>query len=507
MKGMIGGLRVITAVGLVICALFTSLCQGAELQVDTSAHWRALSDIDSRAALKLIEDNHPGASPALNDKLFLTQLDTARKHVLERVPKVVDYPGYRAVMAGLATDFKDGHIWARPTVIPSFVQWTGMMLSRRDHQWIVASQYPIPGKPDVVGARLQSCDGVEAEAWSKERIALFHGNAEIEADLIDAAPWLLLDEGNPFLKRPKACVFQRTGEPAIPMTLYWGSGSQDIVTVEMEKAQPRSEVGLGIATVKGGYWISLGTLRAQAANLVAEAKQQQLALQNAKLVVIDLRGNGGGDSTYAWDLAKVLVGDKRVDATYTPKGCEGAYWRVSEANIAARESSRSHLQESQWAEYDSTTDAMRKALAAGQPFSPALPSCAAHALDRVPAVKPHLPHSSMKGRLVIVTDHLCFSSCLLAVDLFKKLGAVQVGEATNVSLRYMEVRQTILPSGLTYFSTLQKVSIGDDAFGPYEPNMPFPGQISDTGSLQTWVEATFEASSDKTPENHVSTTR
>ena len=493
--------RLLASMALAISVFITPLCRGAASEPDAGAHWRALSEIDSHAALELIEESHPAASAELNDKMFLALLDVAKRHVQERTPKVIDYASYRALMAGLATDLRDGHIWAHPTVNPVFVEWTGMMLSRRDHQWIVESQYPIPGQPDVVGARLQSCDGVDAETWAKERIALFHGNAEVEADLVDAAPWLLLDEGNPFLKRPQTCVFQRSGEPALPMTLYWGGGSQDVVAEAMEKASTGSEVGLDILPFENGYWIDLGTLHAEAADLVAKARQQQAALRKAKVVVIDLRGNGGGNSGYAWELAKVLVGDARVNATDRPQNCGGAYWRVSEGNIAAREGLRQHVQKSQLADYDETTKAMRDALAAGKAFTPALPPCAVHSTGRVSRSRPALPRSLMKGRLIIITDHSCFSSCLLAVDLFKQLGSTQVGEATNVSQRYMEVRQIVLPSGLTKFSTLQKVSLGDGNFGPYAPDVAFTGRMNDTASLRSWIRATFGASVDSDLKN------
>lgn len=95
----------------------------------------------------------------------------------------------------------------------------------------------------------------------------------------------------------------------------------------------------------------------------------------------------------------------------------------------------------------------------------------------------------MKGRLVLITDRNCFSSCLIAADLLRRLGALHVGEATDVSTRYMEVREEVLPSGIRTFSTLQKVALGAADFGPYEPAIAYPGDLADTSALQRWVVA------------------
>ena len=95
----------------------------------------------------------------------------------------------------------------------------------------------------------------------------------------------------------------------------------------------------------------------------------------------------------------------------------------------------------------------------------------------------------MKGRLVLVTDRACFSSCLIAADEFRRLGAVHAGEATDRSTRDMEVREIKLPSGLRTFSTLMKLALGSGDYGPYSPHVPYPGSMDDTEALKAWVAA------------------
>ncbi|HET9275361.1 MAG TPA: hypothetical protein VFN96_04760, partial [Gemmatimonadales bacterium] len=102
-----------------------------------------------------------------------------------------------------------------------------------------------------------------------------------------------------------------------------------------------------------------------------------------------------------------------------------------------------------------------------------------------------LPPPRMQGRLLLLTDHACFSSCLLLTPLFRLAGATHLGEATDFSTRYMEVRGLPLPSGLGSFSTLMKVSFGaPKRLGPFEPEVTFPGRIDDTAALERWVTAT-----------------
>jgi hypothetical protein len=65
----------------------------------------------------------------------------------------------------------------------------------------------------------------------------------------------------------------------------------------------------------------------------------------------------------------------------------------------------------------------------------------------------------MKGRLILLTDNLCFSSCLVVTDDFRTLGAFHIGQTTDAATHFNEVREQYLPSGYSLFSTLQFVRI------------------------------------------------
>jgi len=231
-----------------------------------------------------------------------------------------------------------------------------------------------------------------------------------------------------------------------------------------------------------------------AAALAAEVEERAEEMRAAPWVVVDLRGNGGGNSTLSDRIIAALVGTERVAATRTASNCNGAFFRASPGNVTAlrewQERIRIDRGDEGAREWGEMVDLIDQARQEGQPFWPALPECATHSEQTEPvnaAAKDALPPSLLQGRLVMVTDRDCFSSCLMAADLLQAVGAEHVGEATDVSTRYMEVRTVTLPSGLRNFSTLMKLALGAGDFGPYVPQYSFDGAMSDTPAVRAWV--------------------
>ncbi|MFD2368275.1 S41 family peptidase [Pseudoduganella sp. GCM10020061] len=464
-------------------------------QAPVAQAWRAIAAADSAAALKLIEENHPGATQELGDTQFLARLALARRHVEERLPKVDSFGAYNALMNGLAAEFRDGHIWTAPHVSWAVRKWPGIMPVRRGGKWYVGLDERKQGGAGLRDAEILACDGEEFDRWAKTRIGLFGGPPEIEAELSKRAPGLLLDDANPFIKAPSACTFRTVAGATEQVQLEFRQVLQTGLSERAARIIPRAAAGMGVSKFDGGYWIALGTLGNAAADVVKAVSEQAEALRSAPMVVIDMRGNTGGNSIYSSEIARILHGRARVDALdISADGCRGSYWRVSEQNrktvTAARDAARARKDNDSAAYYAQVADDMTKAMTEGRNFSPALPACAAsvRTVDqgKVPA---SLPAPAMQGRLVIVTDSRCFSSCLLATNAFRQLGALHVGEATDMSTRYMEVYEVMLPSGMRTFSTLQKVAVGLGDYGPYQPHKLYPGSLADTDPLKAWVAA------------------
>jgi Peptidase family S41 len=457
-------------------------------------HWRGVTVGDVEAAYRLLLDNHPGAAPELHDLAFQQRLNAAHGLALSRARSVTSYQGYLFVLAGFATDMGDKHIWSRPTFVVNLPRWAGIIVSKRGDTWIVTDTEG--DQSALLGASLISCDGEAVQDLARKNIGGFHAVWSVGAQQIQNAPWLLIDEGNPFITRPKACVFEHNAARQT-VTLDWVRIKRENLLQRIKKAIGAGAAGFGVRRAGEGYWIALQDLLSDKARAVVKAvEEQKTTLREAPYVVLDLRGNGGGSSLMGRQIAASLLGAAAADARLGPAteaACGGpdGTWRASEGNIKQLEFLQAApfvLQggpEIKKIIQDTLHDA-RAAFAQGKTFSASVNCPVAP-----PPPTAAQPPSLMKGRLILLTDNLCFSSCLAVTGDFRTLGAFHVGQTTDAATRFVDVREQYLPSGYSMFSTLQSVDpSGASQVGPFEPALTYHGDISDTAALEDWVKET-----------------
>lgn len=289
------------------------------------------------------------------------------------------------------------------------------------------------------------------------------------------------------MHRPANCIFDEAGK-RLDLTLHWTKIARDKLFGHIWKA-PVGEAGFGVRPSGKNYWIAIQGLSAKAQPVLDAVKAQEKKMRAAPYVVLDLRGNGGGDDSYGRRLAEELYGVEYVKAILGPGALAGGcreVFRASPENIAAfAEQAKRFRKEGDMAGAVLYTDATRRmtaARAAGRVLTGPLTCKAAQ-----PAAT-HSEPSLMHGKMFVLTDAACFSSCINVVGFFHKLGAIQIGEDTGSDTHYQEVREVVLPSGLSTFSTLQ--AIAPDAprkVGPYAPRFIYAGDIADTAALEKWV--------------------
>ncbi|MBW8302641.1 MAG: hypothetical protein K0M78_01570 [Brevundimonas sp.] len=457
----------------------TLMAGAAQAQTPESGDaWRRLARADLDAAQALILENHPGAVAELGDDAFRRRLSEGYERARERIAAVDGYVGYNAVLAGFATGFGDEHIWSTSRLRGVPYAWAGLVMTRRGGTWVVAAQDG--DDQGLVGARLAACDGEPAEAVAAARLA-FRVSAPVEAQFIAHGGFMFVDDGNPFLSRPRTCLFE-TGDGPVEVAMDWRPVETPRLAAALNAAAGGKRAGFGVHRSGDAWWIAIERLSDEAATVVETFEAQAPEWRDSPALVIDLRGNGGGDSRYGRRLADVIYGADHSAARLRGGSACAALWRASPGNAAHVRAFAARAQDPQTARYYETLASdIDRAIAEGRPFDEPVPDCAPREPEAGPA-------PVYQGRVFIVTDHACFSSCLLMVRDFRTLGAVHVGEATNVSTRYMEVREIVLPSGLTNFSTLQKVVIGEDAdIGPFTPAHVFPGSMADTAALEAWI--------------------
>jgi hypothetical protein len=468
-----------------------------EFHAPADPRWAQTAREDVDAAYKLLLDNHPAGSLHLHDLAFQERLKNAHGLALGRSRAVVSYQGYAAVLAGFAAGMGDKHIWSRPTFVVNLPRWAGIIVSKRGNSWLV-SDTDEP-RAALRGAALISCDGENIEDLARKNLGGFRVDWNVGAQQVQGAPWLLVDEGNPFVTRPAACLFEHDGQRQT-VKLNWMRIKRDNLLPRLQTAIGAGAAGYGVRRVGSGYWIALQSLLSNhAADVVKAVEDQKTALRDAPFVVLDMRGNGGGSSSFGRQIAASLLGPA-VDARLGPEGgsaCEEA-WRASESNINNLDfllrSGTVYTTPETLKIGETQLREMRAARGRGKAFSSEV--YCPDALEKPVLAAP--PPSLMKGRLLLLTDSLCFSSCLLVTDDFLTLGAFHVGQTTDAATHYQEVREEYLPSGYSMFSTLQAIDPGSPyQVGPFEPELVYNGDIADTRALEAWVIATAVPTSQK----------
>ena len=471
-----------------------------EFHAPADPRWGQTTRGDVEAAYKLLRDNHPGGAAELHDLAFQERLNNAHNVALGRARTVVSYQGYAAVLAGFAAGMGDKHIWSRPTFVVNVPRWAGILVSKRGNSWLVSDT----DEPRAVlrGAALISCDGEDVEDLARKNLGGFRVDWNVGAQQVQGAPWLLVDEGNPFMTRPASCLFEHGGRRQT-QKLNWMRIKRDVLLPRLQTAIGAGAAGYGVRRVGGGYWIALQSLmNNQTGNVVAAVEDQKAVLRDAPFVVLDLRGNGGGSSLYGRQIATSLLGSAAVNALLDPEGkpgcgAEGA-WRASEGNINNLDFLLHSDAVSMTPEGKKIAEAqllkMRSARERGRAFSSEI-NCPDEPERPAPAVQ---PPSLLKGRLLLLTDNLCFSSCLSVTDDFLTLGAFHIGQTTDAATHFLEVREEYLPSGYSMFSTLQAVDPRSPyQLGPFEPTLIYDGDIGDTRALEAWVIAAAVPASQK----------
>lgn len=459
-------------------------------------NWASSLRTDVHALHEDIAVNHPGAVDHLNAR-FSAINDAALALALQRSDTITDYAGYRFAMQAYVATFDDGHLDTRAAEgAPSLdAFWPGFLtgFDASDRQVVMTREdsAPIP-----LGAQLQSCDGLPAARLALENIGAFTGRWFLASQRALRGGRMLVDYGNPFVIRPSRCIFLVEGKRAI-VDLKWRSISAEALASRLTAVSPRAHDQIGARHLKDGtYWLSLsgfdgapqGTDAKALTALIATMSEWRAAIGTARRIVLDLRGNNGGSSAWARVIAEILWGEELVAALPDDSYVE---WRPSTANVAALQ----HIWE-QVAHAPEVDDAVRREV--GQILAGITAAhAAARPLWRQDPEDPAPVLGNARARdasrslppVFVVTDSGCGSACLSAAELWRTLGAIQIGQETNADTFYLDVREFTLPSGLTEASIPMKI-YRDRPRGsnvPLVPHFRYNGDLSQTPKLEKWI--------------------
>jgi hypothetical protein len=456
--------------------------------------WAATLRADAQAFHDEIAANHPGPVNAL-DPGFAKRNDAALALALKRAGQVHDYPGYRFAMSAYAAGFDDGHMAAFPSdTVPSLMsRWPGFLtgFDAAGAQVVMsrADDSPLP-----LGAKLVACDERKADQLAAGNVGAFEGRWFLASRRALRGGRLFLDQGNPFIQRPVRCTFAVDGKPTA-VTLNWKAIADDDLTKRLGDTNQRTREPIGAKVLPDGTrWFTLSGFDGNPAGgdakaltpMIAAMRADREALRQAPRIVLDLRGNNGGSSDWSYQVAKILWGEAAVAKISDDSYVE---WRASPAILDAMKTYQARFDAAPDTEprvkayFATIVGGLTKAIASHQNLwrEPSDPGDVPK--DKATSVSP------LGVPVYFITDTGCGSACLDAVDLWRALGAIEVGQETSADTLYMDVRNPVLPSGLTRTAVPMKV-YRDRPRGsnvPVKPDYPYPGDLRDTAKLATWI--------------------
>jgi len=462
------------------------------------ADWGAAARDDLRAFHDLVVANHPGPVNA-RDPGFLRREAAALKLALARAARVRDYPGYLAATRGYVAAFDDGHLaLSMVKQFPVALQWPGSLTAYDgDGRQRVRARDGDAAVP--IGAELVGCDGTDAERLARERVGAFRGRWQLAAMRRREGFRLLVDNGNPFVPRPVRCTFRVDGAvQTVP--LKWRAMSDEAWSRHAAPLAVAPRPLIAARTLADGTrWYAMSDFdgepssdAARALNpMVAAMKRDRAAMVAAPRIVLDLRGNGGGSSDWSRQVAVILWGEAAV--ARLERDSDAVDWRASAANVAtladyAREyGAAANVSPAVKRFFTTAAAGIAAARAANRPLWREPKGL--YVPDPVPAGEAH--PSAPVHPIYVLTDGACGSACLDAVDLWKALGAVQVGQETSADTLYMDIRRDPLPSGLGQAVVPMKVYRGRPRGSnvPQVPTHRYSGDLSDTVAVERWIAA------------------
>ena len=501
-------------------ALLSSLvvaCSLAMLQESAppTSSWAQLAADDIEAIYEQMRDNHPGI---LNeeDPTFTNRLEKVKEQALAKATEVQNFEGYTHAMRYCATLFQDPHVRVTPLTHRNTIQWPGIKIKHKDGNFFVshvsdAFDYPEQLK---IGARLVACDGVAVRKRLLRDIFPYNkGIPGLEAWEHFIAPKLLLDEGNPWVKRTAECVFEDEKKHQFTVPLSW----KDTTLGEWQGiAQPAIDNQTEPIYLRhldnGGIWIRLKTFspyNKQLIEVMRNVIDQASQIRNAPFVVFDIRGNGGGSYIWGDRLLSSLFGSEwRDHAQKNNATGKGMLKRCSPANIAGLSCMIDSIKDimgtssREYAMIQHYLSNLGKNSAAATDHNKLL-----HEEDLGKIVAQWWPENEqpaeVNATIFVVTDYHAMSASLYFMDSILSIpDVIHVGLPTLGDTPYTDLRFATLPSGIMELSipTGINCNMPQNRRGwnqAYTPRYRYDGDINDTAELQKWVTDLYKSNTSK----------
>ncbi|QJU58469.1 hypothetical protein HL653_12460 [Sphingomonas sp. AP4-R1] len=470
----------LTALLLVATASMTAPLKGQD--------WASKARQDIASAHDIIRDNHPGPVDVSNPR-FKDWLERGQLQALAQAKAATTESDYWRALTFYINGFQDGHLTVRRNGSVAQV-WPGFLTSTDALGVTRITVSTIAAAP--IGARVAECDGVPSTRLLDERVHPYLTNAGIAHERLLTASYLFVGEAGDRPKLMKACRIETGVGAPRRILLDWKPIDKADLAQRLPEAQGRVEPPLAVRQINGVWFVSLpsfnwwGDQAAKMQAMVEEVKRQAGTLHSASRVVIDVRGNPGGNSQWASEIASALWSDNAVLAI-TNSFDQTVDWRASAQNAQLTRASAARSMAAGLTEdargRNRVADQMDAARAKGQdlftdaelPTSRGLPSGYT---------------SPFKGKVFFLTDMRCASACLDFADVVTRMpGVTHIGQPTSADTVYIDNVEIPLPSGNARLSYSLKVYRhrlrGSNQW--YSPKVVWPGGQMTDASVARWV--------------------
>nr|WP_028447476.1 hypothetical protein [Chitinimonas koreensis] len=460
---------------------------------------RQAAERDLQAIHALLVEAHPGQLDrgTAEGRAFADWLERGLAESRARLEQVESPEDQLALVRFYLAGFRDGHLqaWGKPAERPW--RWAGFVAEWRPDGFTVArraERWPVELPPP--GARLLRCDGQAVAALIEREIAPFLDRRTelpgVQSELLSA---LTVDSPNAALLRRRdvrSCELRLPDGGEKSYALHWQADGDGLFRA---LARPRAQQG--VEQIRPGvYWATVNDFQPDAAALVRyEAMLAALhRLPAQATVVLDARQNNGGNGQFGFRIAQALRGPAGQDrAAPAPAGLPYAEWRVSAfaaGVLDGRAAQMGALLPADDLSLRLVQDLQRRmqaALRSGEAWlRQVVPAAAATATAAAAQPARAVP---FEGRIVLLTDSRCASSCLdFADEVLRLPRVIHAGHPTSGDTAYIDIGTYTLPSGLQMWLPLKVWR--HRARGANQGHVParlYPGDLADTPALQRWV--------------------
>jgi hypothetical protein len=464
--------------------------------VKSDSVWSKLIEEDINHIYSNVKKNHPGFVDIENE-YFKKWLERGYQEALVESKKAESLNDAMTILKTFVAGFADGHFYLSLDYRPKNIKWTGIEINKYGQDYRVS--YTDLSRSNLMPAhmsKLISCDNKLVEDIITQDVLKFRFNApKLNSPKVWYASEILIDNGIGKRNHFKSCKFENNGEIE-EINISWSNIPHNKYLEKFSSDNALTKKTFNFESLGNKrYWITLPKFYPN--------KEEQKSLRDvidkiksvngsASQFIIDVRGNGGGNSEWGVEVARAIYGKQYVD-NYQQSNPDKSYalWRVSEDNAKHLKSILPWIEEqfskdsSMFISFTKLLRDMEKAIVQGKVFV----KQGGNEVNAPDDLGTYAQTTS-NANVLFLTDSSCGSACLDFADLMLKLPNVyHIGQETAADTVYMDIRDVMLPSGLGQYSIAQKVYRGRSRKHneSYIPEYHYNSDIGNTESLKDWI--------------------